>query len=192
MIPAGAEESNWTRGHTFPLLVSHFSGSVQTVEWATNDREKQICVCIVFCVLPTWLSVQCQAEPLQIFFNTLKTAVISIRHQALMLESSPAWQIFWMRANHLYTSKLLYKPNSWYWKVLKCVITDKFRVHKPIFGKIFLWSLSSYDPPHSILCFYEIADSATQTEWLSRGKPWWYVCMCVCVHPCVRESITEG
>lgn len=54
-----------------------------------------------------------------------------------MQESSPAWQIFWMRANHLYTSKLLRKCNPYYWRVLGCVIADTFQVHKPIFGKIF-------------------------------------------------------
>lgn len=124
MIPAGVEESNWTWGHNFPLLVSHFSGSVHTSEWTTNNGEKNN-VCIVFWSFTDFLK------------NILQTTVISKRHRAVLLESSPAWQVFWMRANHLYTSKLLHKPNSWYWKVLKCVITDKFQVHKPIFGKIF-------------------------------------------------------
>ena len=95
-----------------------------------------------------------------------------------------------MRANHLYTSKLLHKSNSRYWRVLKCVITDKFQVHKPIFGKIFS---DHYRLMIPLTVFYVIMQS--QTEWRKqndqvdgdRGD----ACVCVCVSERARRRAGE-
>lgn len=71
--------------------------------------------------------------------------------------------------------------------MLKCVITDKFQDHKPIFGGI-LWSLSSYDSPLTVFYVFlgNHRESVTQTEWLSRRTVWIRVCVSMCVCECLH------
>lgn len=40
-------------------------------------------------------------------------------------------------------------------------------------------------------CYYAITDSVTQTEWLSRRRPWRSVCVCVCTCAC-ESALQKG
>lgn len=69
--------------------------------------------------------------------------------------------------------------------MLKCVITDTFQVHKPIFGKIVSDHYHVTIPPWSFFCYYAITDSA---EWLSIER----LCVCVCVCVSVGARVSAG
>lgn len=117
-----------------------------------------------------------------------QTAVISTRLWRMMLESSPAWQILQMRADHLYTGELFHQSNSEHWSVPIWAIIETFQARKLKNGDIFSDGYHPIIPlPVFYLPLYNHGQCVTfrMTKW--RENMLAFVCAHVGVRECTRR-----
>lgn len=133
-----------------------------------------------------FLSLIC---PCKMMFNGLEKTVFFLIEVVSKEESTgklKAWQIFWMRANHLYTSKLLHKSNPQHWKCRNVSSQIHFKSITLYLARFSVIIIDSWCFLPVFYVFMPWKTVLSQTEWLSRGR------LELDVHTSERESVTEG